>query len=91
MGLITPFRDEESPDALKPGISFFWELQQNRPGRYVSPGFAGCESPQEQRQPRRRFHVAATPHLDGPGFQWTVSLKRADGERGREGQVEVVG
>lgn len=91
MGLVAPFRDEEYPDTLKEGISFFWEVRHNRPGGYVAPGYAGCENPQELRTNRRRFHVSGTPHHDAAGFEWTVTLRRADGERGRNGEVEVVG
>lgn len=90
MGLITPYRREDRPDALKPGIEFWWEVQENRPAGYINPGYTGCEEPQERRQPRRRFHVSSTPNHDASKFQWEVGLARADGERGREGEVEGV-
>ncbi len=91
MGLVAPFRDEERPDALKPGIDFFWEVQEHRPAGYLTPGFEGCEDPQERRQTRRRFHVSGVPSREADAFQWSVTLLRADGERGREGEVEEVG
>ncbi len=91
MGLVEPFLDPDRPGTLKRGVEFFWEIQQNRAAGHVSPGSFGIEDPQERRQPRRRFHVSGTPGLDQPGFQWEVTLARADGERGREGEVEVIG
>lgn len=91
MGLVTPFRDPARPDAFLPGYEFWYEVQSDRPAGYITSGYVDCELPQEQRQPRRRFHVSGTPHHDAPGFEWTLSLTRADGERGRNGEVEVIG
>lgn len=90
MGLLFEYRDESRPDTLKPGIEFFWEVQNHTPARFVTPGYEGCDRLTDRRQPRRRFHVSSTPHLSADGFQWTVSLVRADGERDRDGLVEAV-
>lgn len=91
MGLITPFRDPDNPDTLLPGIEFFWEVQQDRPAGFALQNTQGCDFPTELKQPRRRFHVSGTPSLDQGAFEWSVALVRADGERGRGGDVEAVG
>lgn len=91
MGLVDPFRVSDQPDSLIPGVDFFWEIQENRPAGFVSPGSLGCpDGTQERRSPRRRFHVSGTPERETDRFQWVVNLSRADGERGREGEIEDV-
>ncbi len=90
MGLLPEFRVPGSVDALKDGLEFFWETSENTPAGFVTPGFEGQERPSDQRPPRRRFHVSGTPHYDAGAFQWTVTLVRADGERGRDGEIEPV-
>lgn len=94
MGVIDPFRSEDPnlPDALRPGIDFWWEIQENRPAGFISPGYLGCtDAIHTRRQPRRRFHVSGTPEREPDRFQWSVELTRADGERGRDGEIDVVG
>lgn len=86
MGLVSPFRDEASPDALKPNIDFFWELREDRGAGYVAPGYAACDAPAEFASPRRRFHVSGVPGRTPSSFEWSISLVRADGERDRDGQ-----
>lgn len=94
MGLVSPFRDEKFPDSLRPGVDFFWEIREDRSSSFVAPGYAGApdQLPGSALTPvRRRFHVAATPDRDSSTFQWVVQLRRADGERGRDGSLEEVG
>jgi len=91
MGLEFPFRDLDQPDNLKRGIEFFWEVQEDRKSGYVTPGFEGCEEPQELRSVRHRYHVSSKPYRKADAFQWSVNLNRADGERGREGDTSVIG
>lgn len=91
MGLIHPFRDAARPDALVPGVDFFWEIQEDRPAGSYIPGFEGCfDALQAQRAPRRRFHVSGTPDRAADTFSWSVTLTRADGERGRDGDVDLM-
>lgn len=89
-GLVFPFRDQTRPEALKDGIEFFWEIREHRPPGFVVPGYEGCEDPTNRRPPRRRYHVQGVPERQAGAFQWTVALIRADGERGREGEVEII-
>jgi hypothetical protein len=86
LGLLPEFRDAEKPETLKPGITFFWELQENRPAGFQ----LGCQDSADLRSRRRRFHVSGVPARRARSFEWTVNLTRAHGERGREGEVEVV-
>lgn len=90
MGLIPGYRDPECPDSLKEGLDFFWEIRDNRPAGYVTPGFEGCTDPTDQAPPRRRYHVVGVPERQPDVFQWVVALTRADGERGRKGEVEAI-
>lgn len=91
-GLIPGFRDPVFSDTLRKGVSFFYEVQQNRPGNFSLAGTAAARQfcPDPLRSPRRRFHLSGTPSLDGPGFEWVIQLTRADGERGRNGEVREV-
>jgi hypothetical protein len=91
-GLIAEFRDPTFPDTLKPGVSFFYEIQENRPSRYAIKGTAAYSQfgPSDLRSPRRRFHLTSAPTHIPDAFQWTISLTRADGERNRDGNVQGV-
>lgn len=91
VGLIPPFRDPKFPDSIKPGVSFFYEIQENRPARYILQETSGSAlGPTDKRSPRRRFHLAAAPSRQADAFHWTISLVRADGERDRDGSVAAV-
>jgi hypothetical protein len=92
LGLLPEFRHPSFPDTLKPGVSFFWEIQENRNAGHRIPGTAAFSQfpPADLRSPRRRFHVGSVPSRKPEAFEWTVSLKRADGERGRNGEVRSV-
>jgi hypothetical protein len=91
-GLVPPYRDPTFPDTLKKGVSFFYEIQENRPGGFRVPGTAAASQfpVDPTRSPRRRFHLTAAPSRQADAFQWTLSLARADGERGRNGEVSAV-
>lgn len=92
MGLRDPFRDPKRPDALVRGVEFFWEVREDRRRGYVTSGHAGERgATQELEALRRRFHVASAPTREAGKFEWRVSLRRADGERGRTGDVGVIG
>jgi len=84
-GLLPELRDPAYPDALKPGYSFWWEVQENRPAGFAQPCVPAGKFPSDQRAPRRRFQPSAAQFLKRDAFQWTVSLVRADGERSRNG------
>lgn len=90
MGLLHPFRDAAHPETLRPGLEFFWEVRENRPAGYRLLNTAGCEAPTDAPAPRRRFHVSGVPMRSAGAFHWTVRLVRADGERGRHGEVEAL-
>lgn len=105
MGLVAPFRDPERPDCIRPGIDFFWEVQEDPSGGSGGSGAYGCGcfggyvrrssggfgTAPEAPPPRRRFHVSGTPVRTPDAFQWTLGLTRADGERGRSGNLDEVG
>ena len=90
MGLLEEFRDPARPNQLKAGISFFYEVQENRQAGHSNWGTAGGEMPASRRPPRRKFVPAGTPTRSADGFQWSFDLVRADGERGREGEIGEV-
>jgi hypothetical protein len=90
MGLADPFRDPARPDTLRAGIDFFYEVRENRPAGFVSPGYEAFEPRQELRPVRRRFRVNQAPSRDADAFQWSLGLDRADGERGRDGQTSAM-
>ncbi len=52
---------------------FFWEIQENRPGR-IPP-------------PRRRFSGPRTASLSRAGMSWRVVLTRQSGDRQRDGST----
>lgn len=91
-GLIPDFRDPKFPSSLKPGVEFWWEVQEDRPPGYRKLGTAGAQAPIDLRGPRRRYHLDGVPSRSKPyTFAWDpIQLVRADGERGRNGQVSVV-
>lgn len=91
MGLLPEIRHPSFPETLRPGISFFWEIREERPARYRNPLTAGADLPTDLASARARFHVVGKPTLDRFAFQWSVALTRADGERGRNGEVSEVG
>lgn len=90
MGLHPDLLDPEHPGQLRPGIQFFYEVQENRPARHQNPGTAGSETVIPRRGPRRKFVLGGVPYRQADAFQWVVDLERADGERGRDGEVEDV-
>lgn len=91
-GLIVEVRDPRFPDSLRPGVSFFYEVQEDRQGGHRIPGTAAFSQfpPSDLRSPRRRFQLQGTPTRDVGGFQWSIQLVRSDGERGRSGEVRAV-
>lgn len=91
-GLAPEFRDPRFPDSMIAGISHFYEIQENRPANFSSAGTAASWQfrSSDLRSPRRRFSLAGAPTRSPDGFQWTLQLGRADGERGRQGEVEGV-
>ena len=91
-GLISEFRDPKYPDTLRSGVSFFWEIQEHRPSGYKIPGTAAAAqfSSADFRSPRRRFHPNAVPERKSDAFEWKITLIRADGERGRNGEMQGV-
>lgn len=89
-GLLPPFRVPGQPDQMKDGLEFFWEIQQDRPGGYITPGYEACEQPTDMKAQRRRFAVQGIPEAQSGDFQWMVTLMRADGERSREGFVDTI-
>lgn len=72
MGLVVPFRDPNFTNSLRPGIDFFYEMRENRPKGFISPGFEGFEPSQELRPIRRRFRVSQSPVRDADAFEWRV-------------------
>ncbi len=88
-GLLPEYRDPAAPEVLAPGIQFFWEVQEDRIQRFSNIG-AGGPLPTDDRAVRRKFQLSGVPFLSGGGAHWSVLLTRADGERGRDGQVSEV-
>lgn len=89
-GLLYDLLDPQHPAQLRPGIQFFYEVQENRPHRHQNPGTAGSQVVDPRRPARRKFVLDGTPYRLGDSFQWIVDLVRSDGERGREGEVGEV-
>jgi hypothetical protein len=89
-GLLPEFIDPARPNQLLPGIQFFFEVQENRPPGHSNPFTEGGARPTVRRAPRRKFVLDSTPARSPDAFQWTVDLVRADGERGRNGEIGEV-
>lgn len=89
-GLMPEFIDPQHPEQLRPGIAFFYEVQEDRPAGFAVQGTVGGEQPTTRRPPRRKFVLDGVPSRSADAFQWRVDLVRADGERGRNGEVEVL-
>lgn len=89
-GLLYELRDEQHPAQLRPGVQFFYEIQENRPHRHQNPGTAGGQLVDPRRPARRKFVLDGTPYRLADSLQWIVDLVRSDGERGRDGEVEEV-
>lgn len=90
MGLLPEFRDPANPESLLDGIQFFWEIQETRSPGHLPLGTAGCEQGPADRRSHRMKFLPGKPERSPYSFEWTVSLARADGERGLEGEVEEV-
>ncbi|TAL46147.1 MAG: hypothetical protein EPN91_00835 [Salinibacterium sp.] len=84
-GLLPQFRDAKNPETLRSGVSFHWEIREDRPrGLSVQPTLGG-DVPTDDRAYRRKFVPTGVPHLRA--VQWQITLERADGERGRNGEL----
>lgn len=90
MGLLPRFRDPQYPESLQKGISFFWEIRENRPARYSDPETKGGTLPTDLPAIRRRYAPNSVGDLKRDAFQWTVTLTRADGERDRFGALDAM-
>lgn len=88
-GLLPELRDESTDEeTLVPGIRFFYEIRQVREPGHVNEGTAmSSVGPMDRPVYRRRFVLASLPAWDPYGFEWTINLVRADGDRTREGCV----
>lgn len=90
-GLLGGLRDPHFHDTLKQGVTFFYEIMENRPEGYRKLDTGGADvGPADLRSPRRRFQLNGPPSRSPEQFQWSVQLVRADGERGRNGEVDAV-
>lgn len=90
LGLLPDVVDPQRPEQLRPGVQFFYEIQEARPGDHQNPGTAGAGIRNCRAPVRRKFVVDGTPYRQTDAFQWIVDLMRADGERGRNGEVAEV-
>lgn len=91
MGLIPEARDPKAPESIVEGVSFFWEIREMRRAGQVYPGTASQDVRPDKRPYRARFNAVSRPNRNTTRFQWEVELSRADGERGRNGEMEDVG
>lgn len=90
MGLLPELLDPQHPGQLRAGVQFFYEIQENRPAYHQNPMTAGAATRVPRRGPRRKFVLGGTPYRQADAFQWSLDLERADGERGRDGEVAEV-
>lgn len=89
-GLACPFV-EDGREGLLPGVEFFYEIRENRAAGFIDPGFVGQAGRTQEAEPtRRRFAVVGVPERMPDRFEWVVNLRRADGERDRDGSFEEV-
>lgn len=90
LGLLPELVDPALPAQLQKGVQFFYEVREARPANHQNPGTAGAGVRICRPPPRRKFVVDGTPYRVADAFQWIVDLSRADGERGRNGEVSEV-
>jgi hypothetical protein len=87
MGLLPQYRDPSFPQQLVKGVSFFWEVRENRPIRHTNAQTLGSDYPTDLPGLRRKFVPVGSPNRNPYDFEWTVDLERADGERGVFGEL----
>lgn len=84
-GLVAPFRAADG-ERLVPGVEFFWEIRDARARGFVVPGSEADRLARNELAPaRRRYHLVGLEGRDPGLVQWAVTLRRADGERRRDG------
>lgn len=89
-GLLPELVDPERPGELIDGIQFFYEIREVREAGLPNQGTAQCELGQLPTPIRRKYVLDSVPDRDTYGFQWTVTVTRADGERHRDGSTENI-
>jgi hypothetical protein len=77
LGKTPDLVDPSLPRTSRPDVQFWWEIEENRPST-PNPMI------------RRFSPPAAVPFLKRDAFQWSVTLTKQAGDRGRRGSTDPV-